>query len=711
MTVENALNSKTYYKQFVIENPTNNPLKALAEMQMIGQKDELLTTDEELRFSQGELYFHYKDFEAAIFKWENIYGELEQWAEKNKADAYYELGQLVYAENIYKSIHSDNLILNTEVELNLFYIYVEKGYLDMATKVVKNVISLNPDHPNVTTIACSFFERYQDWENAIDLAVNEALRTNSIEWYERLKIYIDEGNAKRIAPDYFTKILQALYSIDQLLFVDLSKSLWKTYKPDQQYLSWVKVFNDHFQQVDTSDFKSCGELSNLFQWTYTELFRKNYSIKQLSDIVPTLLLHWMEVKDTSDSVVVSAAVISWSEFFPSSIDSSVVNEAEEIFYYSENVYNVLGESLDLFESIAKWTNRNGLDEEDSKPLDDLTEFATSLLTRGDHREENSEKLLYYIRQSLEHLYSKRVELENRLVNSIALNEEITSKLNGAVHQLHDIENEISESLTTSFFIIRDEMKENLNEVIPTLLRECSNVIDENSNLGNIHKVLNKEMNEVVRSYIQQTILPKFSKEIHEWVKVAEQEFTESQTYLDELFEGFNTLNEENKLTLTCDFQVLNDWIRDADRMTNVVEIDSVSILTGFNPTVLLLKNSGKLIGYLRTNKVNLYKLYRRFIEKGNYDEVVASISSQFMMPFELFEKSITREVNMFFREPFNVLKEAILDCEQMIETDKESLNILKTNPEVYFDPLILFEIRTRQYELMLPAEKNTVPKV
>ena len=61
-----------------------------------------------IRFAQGEVYFHHRDFESAIFKWENIQNELEPWAKKNMADAYLELELLDTAEDIYKAITTDS---------------------------------------------------------------------------------------------------------------------------------------------------------------------------------------------------------------------------------------------------------------------------------------------------------------------------------------------------------------------------------------------------------------------------------------------------------------------------------------------------------------------------------------------------------------------------------------------------------------------------
>ena len=149
------------------------------------------------------MYFHHKDYEAAIFKWENIINELEPWAKKNTADAYYELGLLSTAEDLYCAIATNNLTLNTEVALQLFSLYIERGKLDLALSVIKKTIISNPDYPNVTEIARTFFEEQQDWNNAIELAVNEAIRTDSLEWFEMLITYVENGLTKKSCAKLF----------------------------------------------------------------------------------------------------------------------------------------------------------------------------------------------------------------------------------------------------------------------------------------------------------------------------------------------------------------------------------------------------------------------------------------------------------------------------------------------------------------------------
>ena len=121
MTLENQLIKKTFYETLMEANE-KNPVRVLGEAFLAGHKDQ--TTDiSTIRFAQGEVYFHHKDYEAAIFKWENVHNDLEPWAKKNIADCYHEIGQLSTAEEIYKSINTESSVLQSEVALQLFSLY------------------------------------------------------------------------------------------------------------------------------------------------------------------------------------------------------------------------------------------------------------------------------------------------------------------------------------------------------------------------------------------------------------------------------------------------------------------------------------------------------------------------------------------------------------------------------------------------------------
>ncbi len=72
-------------------------------------------------------------------------------------------------------------------------------------------------------------------------------------------------------------------------------------------------------------------------------------------------------------------------------------------------------------------------------------------------------------------------------------------------------------------------------------------------------------------------------------------------------------------------------------------------------------------------------------------------------------------LTFFYKNPFQALNGAKEEGEEAIETSTEDLEQLRTNPEIYRDPLKLFEVRIRQQELLIggtgKAEAEAVSKV
>jgi hypothetical protein len=908
MTSENQLIKKAYYETYMPENETKHPIQVLGEAYLAEQLNESHDLSY-IRFSQGEVYYHNKDFEAAIFKWENIENELKPWAKKNIADSYYELGLLPTAERIYTSINTECKVLPAEVTLQLYSLYIEQDKLDFAYKAIKRAVSLNPDYPNVTEIARAFFEQYGDWSSAVELAVDEAIRTESPKWFDILKTYVDKGLTETIAPDYFSRVLITLYSVNKVRFEQLVTSLWNSYKNQESFLSWIKTINDIFSNVEISQSGTWNEIPILFQETNYELINGQYLIKELSNVVPNFLTNWLKITDSYNSLFASAAVLAWSEIFPSSISSSVVNEAEDFICNSES-YTGLEKSLKLFESIIKWAQDNDVEVEhrnkwivqeladlqvnhlfivgtaengtssfinsvleenilgdtsstlvmfknsddteiteitdtDIQTVSTLSEFnnmATTnrqsddkaylkwnlpcqflnetkcsfietsgfnenineqnevaqylpladgllfvldanspftdkerdillqmqegepdipihfLLNKMDivdneaeamrivydtqarineyfpntkvfpysslnaisqqqsdlaefikssydfscrsREEERTAKILFFIRNTLAELLKRRVETENGLIDSIIWDQDILVRLNGIINHLSDLEKEKMEAIAESFRTVRGEIEKELKEEIPNLLRNCSDLISEDSDFRQIHFELNEKMNERIQSYLQENLLPQFGRSIQDWITKSSEELNQSQAYLVEMSETFNDKYPEKKMKLECDFKILDDWRRDLNRMISRVQIDDENIMLRFKPVQVLLKSAGKLFGTLPKNKKLLYNTYDKYLKGKNYDDVTASITSKILHQFDLFEKSLELDITMFFGNPFTILNETVQETHAEIEKNREMLNEMKANPERYYDPLKLFELRLRYHEIM-----------
>ncbi|HZG72371.1 MAG TPA: dynamin family protein, partial [Chondromyces sp.] len=361
MTLENQLIQKEYYETFTNEKQDEHPIRVLSA----AYQEELEKDMPELsfiRFAQGEVYFHHGDYESAIFKWEHVTNELEPWARKNIADTYYETGLLSTAEEIYHTIQSDNLTLNTEVALQLFSLYIESKKMDDAVSVIKETIVSNPDYPNVTDIARAFFEEQRDWNNAIELAVNEAKRTESVEWFKIVTRYVENGVTKHLHPQYFSHAVTMLSSIDSKQFERLVCALWRSYEGEDFYFTWLKEINSILSNLKIERNDEWKELSILHRDTYLQLIDGNFLLKDVESLIPDLLTNWLRLADSSLTVLASSSVLSWSEFFPGTIRMPIVNEAKNFIGGPPARTEVLEESVNLFNTIMEWAKKHEMGE-------------------------------------------------------------------------------------------------------------------------------------------------------------------------------------------------------------------------------------------------------------------------------------------------------------------------------------------------------------
>ncbi|CRK81981.1 GTPase domain-containing protein [Neobacillus massiliamazoniensis] len=909
MTIEEQFIGKTYYKMFINEHEGIHPIHVIGDAyQEELQKD--IPDLSPIRFAQGEVYFHHKDYEAAIFKWENVTNELSPWAKKNIADAYYESGILPNAEDLYLAIDTDNLTLQTEVALKLFSLYIARGKVDSAVKIIKKTIVSNPDYPNVTERARAFFEEQNDWENAIELAVNEAKRTGSLNWFQILHLYVDQGVTKNHAPNYFSQALIELFSVDQLEFEGLASSLWRSYEYEGSFFAWLKEINYILLNFEMNHEEAWPELSRLHKETYDQFIDGRYLIKQVEEFIPDLLTNWLRL---SDSVVAGAAVLSWNELFPVSISVAIVEEADKLIAQTEHSFDELEECLTLFEAIMKWAvahdmgehnrliwivdqlidfdshhlfvtgysgsgkssfinmiigeelqdspttsmvmfsdseelqiseisdqgitdlsgfaefqarmdrRRNALEsmiefrqptpflyenqlaildtpgfngshydrkdifnylhvadtilfvldandpfsdkeqeivsqmqtlapdipihfllnkmdtianEQDAayivketkreiasilpnakvfafsskknngQSLADLKGFVSSIKQMRNIEDKRLSKLLYFIRTTITSLLQKRIDVENQLIESVRWNEDLLMRLNGAINQLKDIESEKTSSITKAYRSIKDSLQKEISDVIPNMLKECSKLISEKSDFSKIHIELNDEMNKRIQDHLNNDVLPKYFTALQGWIQQAKGEFDDSQAFLVEMSEGLNNMYGAERISPDCDYKVLDDWSRDTDRMTTSIPFDPVNIMMRRTPSQFLLKSAGRLLGALSQNKTMLFHKYQAFVENEDYSEAVSEVNKRFFQQFELFERALDRDTTLFFRQPLKVLNQAADEARIEISNNKEMLSKMNTNPELFRDPLTLFEVRLRQFEWMTVAGKG-----
>ncbi|NWN95277.1 MAG: GTP-binding protein, partial [Bacillus sp. (in: Bacteria)] len=338
---------------------------------------------------------------------------------------------------------------------------------------------------------------------------------------------------------------------------------------------------------------------------------------------------------------------------------------------------------------------------------DLARFFRQNFKPENLEESRIEKLSHCIRESIADLLKQRLQNEQHLVESINRHEDLYAKLNGAANQLQDVIHEQTELVRSSYHSMTRKIRDELQNKIPEILRKSADFIKPDSDFRKIHLELNEEMNNRIRHFLQTSISPKYEELVTEWIEVSEREMQQSQDYLDEMAEGFNKLYGEEILALACDFKIMEDWRRDADRMANGIPFEPVNILLRHTPQQVLLKSAGKLFGVLSQNKTMLYNRYKKFIESEDYTEIANLVTNKVMLQFELFEQGLERDVRLFFKNPETVLRETIAETEAAIAETKEMLENMKENPEVYQDPLKLFELKLRQFEWMQLGQKTS----
>jgi tetratricopeptide (TPR) repeat protein len=895
---EEQLLKKLYYQAFMEQNDNRHPVEVLGEAYVKEQQNKLADLSH-IRFAQGEVYFHAKDFETAIFKWENINNELMPWAKKNIADAYFELELFSTAENVYKSITSDSITLNSEVLINQFSLYIHEKNIESAVATIKKAVALNPDYPTVTELAKMFFEEQEDWENALELAVDEAVRTGEMHWADSVIRYIENGLVRSAKPAYFSQLLLIVVSNDMQRFEKLASALWNSFKEGDYYFEWLTQFNNMFDAIGISRGISWHTLSSLYEETYLYLLDGHYLLKEISDIMPGLLINWVKIAEKEHQAFAAAALMTWNELFRSKELNEVVHEAEQILSHSSSSKINLHDSMKLFDSIVSWTVGQGINVSEKlswivegladlktqyvlvagesrnigpvfiknllgdipaeskgsnvlyvddqteevnvltdfesqtdfnrvtefKPkhdrvdikwsevkrpniflrengfafiqaediyernseslnmadslmflvnekepfsekernllmkiqqmhpelpllfllvkseevsgantenlasmingffpdvkissislydtswgeLDELGEFLTEDKYGQAFEQERAKKVLFFVQKMLNQLLEKRVEQENNLAHSVNWNKQMVSKLTGAINQLHDVRSESIRLIKKSYQSEKEGIRNEVIETIPKLLKECSSLVQENSDFGKLHVELNNEMNKRIEEYIMQTALPNFHDSLRRWIDSSSDEFQKTQAYFKELADGFNVMFEEERLDLACDFKIVDDWRRDVIRMTSIVQLEKVNIMRRMTPTQVLLKSAGKLLGGLSQNKKILCSKYKSFIENEDYTEIAESIADKLLMQIELFEKGLERDITMFFTDPEVVLQQLVEDTNSEIISSQTQLDRMSANPEAFNDPLTMFQIRLRQYEWIINGKKE-----
>ncbi|MBU5468581.1 hypothetical protein KQI49_17360 [Virgibacillus sp. MSJ-26] len=694
MTTENELINKTYYRGILDENKQGHAVKILGEMymEMLQEPRPRLSS---VRFAQGEVYFLNNDYEAAIFKWQQpMDKEFIPWAEKNIADAHLEMGLLDEAEKFYKQVDTSSLALQSEVLLQLFSLYIQQGHQEKAVRTIRNAVSLNPDYSQVTEVAKSYLEGVNEWDFAVELAVSEALRLKSPYWFEVLSGYVERGSTRHYEPIFFKELLATLLQMDDERFENFTEVLWNNYRDSDMYLAWLEMMNQLvLEEVDESSY-DWKILPSLYQEGYFDLISGRFLIKDISAMMPDLVKNWLDVSYQTDDLVSSTAALAWDEMFPNTLDQMMINEAASRFERSDVNENGRKEGLELFDSIKAWAEREGLAEDLAK--------ATEPMLEGYNMEVASpSKIRELVKVSIEFLLEQKAELENVVQEDIDWSEGLQTNLKDVHDQLGEMESDMTDDIAASFRHIKNSVTQQLKSELPKLLQNCSQFIEEDSNFSTLHVDLNEEMNRRMAVYMKNFVNDNLKSTIQDWIGDCKREFDMSQRTFNELSATLNQQFNEEKIVLQGDFKVLDDWRRDLERMArSLLRFEKINFVLRNTPSQLLLKGAGKLVESISRSKEKVHSKYKSYIENADFTQVVEDLIAPFIQQLELFEGSIEWDVDRFFSNPLDVLNGEMEEAQLAIEKHQAALNRMQEEPEIYRDPLTLFELKLRQYELM-----------
>lgn len=821
-----------------------HPMEVLGDKYMEERQKEVFDLSS-IRYAQGEIYYLNKDYETAIFKWENIPydSELYQWARKNIADAHAQLEFLAIAEEYYKEIETENLVLQMDIYLRLFQLYLRRNKLREAEETIQQAIALDPDFHDVTKKARAFYEKEENFDKALDLAIREAIRTKSITWFQVMKAYVEKGFVLEREPSYFLPSLEVLYKVDHELFEQLTLALWNYYMDTAKYFSWLRVWNDMFLRMEGKELLEWKAFTTLFKTTYQGLTDGNYVMDQISAIIPKLITNGFKVTKGEEKKYFSAIIIAWNEKHPFQIDQTIIEEANDYLSRSTDSTSKLEDIIDLFEAMTNWAKTKEI-EMDAKltgrirrqqdtnhyyaliggadtnelvhseamnllstekleyplfqckiPLNhykkvewmnppeildiQLADFILYVLNKQedienviklkDKEEVTNREVYFFVNEALiskedivskikvyfpnafiqfysertstwdwmmkkltqtikrDHdlrhgrgkrllssmkdfipfLMDKRKEIEGNLLDAIERDEEIAEMLYQAIRQLYNLQDEKIQTMKYNYRLIIRELRSYIQKEIPRLLADCSNLVTVDSDFENIHVQLNEVMNKRMVTYVEDEVYPQFKEAFSEWIIESERQLKDSITSLDEISASFNHMYGEEKMTFVYDLLVLDDWKRDADRMSRgSVPLDKVNILMRSASSQFFVKGAGKLFGTIPIKNRNVfYKKYQQFIENKDYNEIAKSVADRVLQQYEYFEVSIERDMEMFFSHAFDTLQVLLQDTEKKMDEEKQLLYEMTNQPEYYEDPIKLFELHVRQLEKLIFPER------
>jgi hypothetical protein len=352
---EQLIAGKRYYhimhdKEEVLDNIQN--LSSLMNQLYNSQNEQT----EDIRFSQGELYYQLTDYEAAIFKWENVKKkELSSWALKNIGDAYQQLGDIPKAESVYISIEHPSTLLKNECLLSLFHLYYQNNLIDKAHKTINKLVENDWKYQSVYQIALSFYEETEDYISAFALIVNKLESSYQENLLQKLQSYL-EVSKEKIPPSFITsRLIKLLWKEDRVNLLKMFHVFNDYYKKTDYLILWLdNIFAAINETVTELGEYLLGEKPQCFFENIEELFLGNFELRGIQHIIEYQLRDYFHLCPYIPlKRAIGSLLIAWKQHFPDSFSISDIKNG--LVMADEKIYKLKDIRL-FYENIVRWMN-------------------------------------------------------------------------------------------------------------------------------------------------------------------------------------------------------------------------------------------------------------------------------------------------------------------------------------------------------------------
>jgi GTP-binding protein EngB required for normal cell division len=233
------------------------------------------------------------------------------------------------------------------------------------------------------------------------------------------------------------------------------------------------------------------------------------------------------------------------------------------------------------------------------------------------------------------------------------------------------------------------------------LRQFSNRLNINTNLDNVHLLLDQEMNNWLEANLTNTVIPLIYHQFGSWLqsnyKLLNSIELEMQKIRVEVEDMVNA-SQENPIFL--EKRILIEKMKKSFQQTvQTTTYNRIDILNKINPLKSILNGVGRLLGGKSHTATLKIDQYRNYLETKSYEEATSQYLFNITKPLGTFEDHIRSEFNQIFLEFEDFLDSEIRSSKEDMIKHAQLLKNLYTEKDTYFETINIFKLKIRQLEI------------